>query len=267
MGYPQPDADRYSTGGAGFFRLKTTLTSDGDMYESAQGTHGLAIGPDSDISKVNVAYFDPQQEQQQSIVSISPDRPFPGFIQAANESGLYIPSNRPGRILIWPDELWFPEYGPPDYNIGGEVDRLDTERPILDVVEYFSPVGATPGRTDKIYLLETIPWVATGHSFFWVLPFYGRHYAVVTFRNITGNDISITCTGVNFGYNFDARQTETTLIATTVVASNTSFEDEILGSTDGMFDALAFELTHALVLPANPGVLSRLKIRVSDREA
>jgi len=60
MSYPPPNPDQYALNGYKFFRLNTPLISDGDMYESQQGANGFAIGPDSDISKVNIGYFDEQ---------------------------------------------------------------------------------------------------------------------------------------------------------------------------------------------------------------
>ena len=53
MSYPPPNPDNYALNGYKFFRLNTPLTSDGDMYESAQGGQGFAIGPQSDLSLGN----------------------------------------------------------------------------------------------------------------------------------------------------------------------------------------------------------------------
>ena len=60
MSYPQPNADQYAINGYQYFRLNTLLSSPGDIYESAQSALAIALGPESDISRVAVAYYDDQ---------------------------------------------------------------------------------------------------------------------------------------------------------------------------------------------------------------
>ena len=74
MSYPQPSADQYAIKGYQFFRLNTLLTSPGDIYQSQQSGHAFAIGPESDISNVNVAYFDDQVPNFMAQTVISPQR-------------------------------------------------------------------------------------------------------------------------------------------------------------------------------------------------
>jgi len=274
MGYPQPDANKYSTGGAGFFRLNTTLSSDGDIYQSEQGAHGLAIGPDSDVDKVIVAYFDPQVDQQMSQVAVSPDRPFPGFIQAANESGLYVPANRPGRILFWPDAIFNPNWVPgnDDTLVNDPAVRIDIEVPTIDVVEYFAPGPATAGRNDKRYYLQNLPIPNAGGVvapvfFFYNVPFYGRRYACVKYRpNVVSGTAKITAFGVTYRMSDDPANSslETTVIAEAAVTNLTVFEDEILASADGMYDAIYVKLEYSAKPPAGFG--GELEIIVSDQE-
>src|SRR5688572_10301119 len=119
MTYPPPNPDLYAVSGQGFFRLNTALLSDGDIYESQQGSHGFAIGPESDISKVNIAYWDETQPRLMNQISISPTRPFPGKFVAVNDEAEYAPSGRPARLLIWPEELYNADFRPSDFDPGG----------------------------------------------------------------------------------------------------------------------------------------------------
>jgi hypothetical protein len=171
VSYPQPNFDQYALNGYKFARLNTPLISDGDIYESQQGAQGFAIGPDSDISKVNVAYFDDQVPRFLNQVAITPERAFPGFFAARNEVN-YVPSNRPGRILIWSDEFYNNTWQPfPGIDTGG---RIDFEVPVLDVIQYFAPAAQSmnQGRNDKEYWYDFLnpPFAAasvsgTGDSF------------------------------------------------------------------------------------------------------
>lgn len=272
MSYPQPNSNQFATNGGGFFRLNTPLVSDGDIYESEQGAHGFAIGPDSDISRVTIAYFDPQQPQRQSLITVSPGRPFPGFVQAANSEGLYVPSNRPGRILMWPTDIFNAQFQPEQGGIG--TGRVDIEAPVLDIIEYFSPGPATPGRIDKTYYMEIIPW-QDGEGWYWVIPFYGRKYASVGFSYplATGQVVSLKLVGVTYMLTDDGGNAaiETILQDTVAVtagygnATGQGFRREILASTDGMFDALYVKLTHSVAGAYNPG-RAPLAITVSDSE-
>jgi len=154
VSYPQPNFDQYALNGYKFARLNTPLISDGDIYESQQGAQGFAIGPDSDISKVNIAYFDDQVPRFMNQVAITPERSFPGFFAARNEVN-YVPSNRPGRILLWSDELYNNTWNPAPFEVGG---RIDFEVPVLDVIQYFAPAAQSmnQGRNDKEYWYDFI---------------------------------------------------------------------------------------------------------------
>ncbi len=240
MSYPQPNADLYAINGSKFFRLNTPLVSDGDIYESAQSTAGLAIGPDSDISKVNIAYFDDQVQGFQNQLAISPQRPFPGLIAARNEVG-YEPSNVPGRILMWPDDLYNPDWRPSDFDPGQW--RLDFVQPVLDVVEYFSPVGQVVGRNDKTYRYHQIP-INNSNGGFWglVIPFYGRRYASIFFGNlrVTNDPITLAVYGLTYSQgSFGDQDSELTIIsAGAAVAAGASTMRIAKASTTGMHDAL-----------------------------
>lgn len=264
MTYPQPDADRYAIGGQSFFRLNTTLISDGDIYESAQGAHGFAIGPDSDISRAVIQYFDDQVARFMNQVSISTSRPFAGNIAARNDSR-YAPSNVPGRILIWPDELFDVDWRPTDYDPGAW--RLDFERPTIDVVEYFSPIGLQSQRNDKSYQYDQLALPNLGVGGFWglALPYYGRKFAHVLLTNRTGSDVTnYAIYGLTFSQTGETTQRE--LLAPATVADDATSNKVIKASTDGMYDYLFIQSASASAAVGGTYPVN-LRITVSDRES
>jgi len=301
VSYPQPNADQYALNGYKFFRLNTPLISDGDMYESQQGAQGFAIGPDSDISKVNIGYFDDQVPRFLNQVAITPERAFPGFIAARNDTN-YVPANRPGRILIWSDELYNPTWSPSFIDIAG---RIDFEVPVMDVVQYFAPAAQAmnQGRNDKEYWYDFIPAPPStfGSPNTWVLviPFYGRRFFTMNFKSdetVQVADIDVSISGLH--YKPGTNNTAATVMPLinkdgganfpkVTVPPNTLFNcvirasDNSLGGakwnvgnnptvstfqiTSGMFDALAIQF-----FASSPGILSAAqntcRIRTSDRE-
>lgn len=193
MGYPQPDADQYAINGYDFFRLNTLLASPGDIYESAQGGHALAIGPDSDIASVIVNYFDQQNDTRLNELVISQNRSFVSRIDA-NNLGTYLPAARPAKVLIWPNDLWNPEFFP--FFTGNERSDGSTqilEVPRLDVIEYFQPQESlVPKRSDKTWFYQTVTTPLAGGgspspSAFITIPYYGRRYAKIRLAQHTGS--------------------------------------------------------------------------------
>lgn len=182
MGYPQPSSNAYAVKGYQFFRLNTLLATPGDIYESEQGGLAVALGPDSDIARVQVSYFDDQAPDFFNQVTISNDRSFVGRIDA-NLDGTYTPANRPARILIAPLDLWNPQFEPPNTVFHtGDTHLLITPR--LDVIEYLSepPAGLVPQRSDKVFSFPEVPIVdpfvtpPTVPQAFITVPYYGRKF-------------------------------------------------------------------------------------------
>lgn len=268
MSYPQPNADQYALNGYKFFRLNTPLTSDGDMYESQQGAQGFAIGPDSDISKVNIGYFDEQVPRFLNQVAITPERAFPGFIAARNEAN-YVPSGRPGRILIWSDELYNPTWDPQPIDVAA---RIDFEVPVMDVVQYFAPAAQAmnQGRNDKEYWYDFIaaPPAGIGVANSWtvVLPWYGRRYFNLTWQNNQAVSVRLLITGLHYKPGTaNTAAIQTILVNVVVPAFTQSDVRVILASLAGTFDALA------ITFASEGGQISRtiqstIRIRTSDRE-
>lgn len=200
MSYPPPNPDNYALNGYKFFRLNTPLISDGDVYESQQGAQAFAIGPDSDISKVNIGYFDDQVPGFLNQFAITPERSFPGFIAARNDVR-YMPSGRPGRTLIWSDELYNPTWNPEPVDVAL---RIDFEVPVMDVVQYFAPTGlaTNQGRNDKEYWYDFIeaPPAGVGIINEWivVIPWYGRRYLDLAWQNNQANGVQVSVSGLHY---------------------------------------------------------------------
>ena len=302
MSYPPPNADQYSINGYKFFRLNTPLISDGDVYQSQQGAQGFAIGPDSDVSKVNIAYFDDQVPNFLNQIAITPERSFPGLIAAQNDK-TYAPANTPGRILIWSDELYNPTWSPSFIDIAG---RIDFEVPVMDVVQYFAPAGnaMNQGRNDKEYWYPFLnaPANAFGpNTWVIVIPFYGRRYFSMNFQSdgtVQTADIQVTINGLHYkpGTN-ETAATAVPLIGDSPPGAGFPFvnvppgfvfnctllsSDKSTGGAKwpannnpviptlqmaaGMFDALAIQFTTTATDGIKRTAANNVRIRTSDRE-
>lgn len=199
MSATQPSANRYAINGYQFWRLNTLIQSPGDIYESEQSGLAFALGPESDVSKVAVAYYDDQVPTFINTTLIDPSRSFVGRLDARNDAR-YQPANRPGRVLIWPADNYNPDYTPSaavGYAGGDVVERI---LPRLDVLQYFTdPPGILPRRADREYRFESYK-PATGARWI-VLPTYGRKFGSIT---VTNRNASLAFTFRVVGVNYAA---------------------------------------------------------------
>lgn len=262
MSYPQPNADQYCISGYQYFRLNTPLSSPGDIYESAQSGHALAVGPESDIANVVVNYFDDQVRTFIQQTVISPSRAFVGRVDARNDA-LYSPAQRPGRVLFWPADIFDPNFHPISFNVAAH-DVMLFITPQLDVIQYFTPIESMgPARIDKSYLFQNYPATSGGTQFI-VIPYYGRKYCYAQFTNRNTTDpATFGVIGVNYAITQDDSAVpyhqETQILAPTPVITNASVTQMITSGEQGMFDALVFSV--------QGGDPSPLRIVVSDTPA
>lgn len=267
MSYPQPSSDDYAIKGVQFFRLLTPLTSPGDIYESAQSGHAMALGPQSDVANAVVAYFDAQVQTFVNVTAIGPRRTFVGRIDARNDAK-YAPSGRPGRILIFPADLFDPSFQPSGFVADSQT--LTFVTPILDVIEYFSPqqsLGAY--RDDKTYRFEGIP--NNGASGWIIIPYWGRKSATIRFTNFTSDNLQTEIRGVNYFIQDGTNAVERTLLSSSPIGSgaardivltsnaNTVPASPITIANVGAFDALAIFMQITTQDGATP-----LEVTVSD---
>jgi hypothetical protein len=205
--YRQPNVDKYAINGYSFLRLNQKLASPGDIFESPQGAHAFAIGPNSDVSRVNIAYFDEQlPETYLNKITISPQRSFAELITAFNDTKNYSPSKVPARILIWPAEIFDQTFRPPGFD--ADNNGLVFEQPEIDIIQAFAPApGILGARVDKTYYYDTIPFPGEGIISYALVPYYGRRYASIQIQNRSHNTatpaniagkLNVTVSGINF---------------------------------------------------------------------
>src|SRR5271154_733772 len=84
-----------------FYRLKEAVESPGSIYEIDESALAIYIGPDSDISEVQVTYFNPDEPLGLETATVSVNGPFVGRLDALLKTT--IPSTgQPARILLSP---------------------------------------------------------------------------------------------------------------------------------------------------------------------
>lgn len=289
MSYPQANADDSVVKGSKFFRLNTLLASPGDIYESSQGANAMAIGPDSDISEVLVAYPDPTQPTGINQLVVSNTRSMVGLVPVNNTGQAYLPANRPGKIYMSPNNLWNPDFMKPD--TGTFTHLLETPR--LDVIQYFQPQASlVPQRRDKTYTYQSVVVPDGDGSIARItVPFYGRKYASITILHASGpqGGLQVEIDGVILTYGDTSTGTSTSGFLVPLAARDfnnpigsstpytftvgpaglgqlqtaTDGSQALLGSVGGgAFDLLSV----ALIRPAAPAVLGQVfcEITVSD---
>lgn len=261
MSFPQPSANAYAADGSKFFRIRTPLSSPGDIYESSQSGHAFALGPESDLANINMAYFDDQAPTFMQLTSISPLRTFVGRVDARLDAK-FSPAQRPGKLLFWANDIYDPAFRPRgfDANLG---DSIQFVPPIFDLIEYFEPVSSlVPAREDKSYLFQEYPF--TTRTFFLVIPYYGRKYGFIQFVNRNATDpTTFGISGVNYAITQNGPPNpyhiETVIRAPAAVVTNAQVTSIVTATNAGMFDALVFSLTNVgpaplrILMSDNPG--------------
>lgn len=255
----QPNVDQAVIAGGDFVRMKQFAASAGDLYESTQSSYAVAVGPESDFDEYTIAYWDAQQSTtRMSQVSISTGRPFLGRLNARNKQ-LYLPAQRPGRILFYPTPLWQSDYLPSGFN--PVQDKIVFETPVLDVIQYFTPNQApNTSRVDKTYEYDQLPFGLD--DCFVLIPYYGRKYAFVKYRNKTDQAIDLSIDGLNWTITEDG-PTITSIRAAAAVAAGAEAEKVITAEANGLFDYLQITFNPAAAFAGT----NQLRVTVSDTVA
>ena len=243
MAYPQPDSNLPVTKKLPIFRIQTPLISAGDVYESEQGCSAVVVGPQSDISRVRLSYYDDNAQAQGFMQQafVTPDRGFIGPISARNEA-TYQPSNVKGRILINSDDVFQPAYNPGSF---ASDERIQIS-PILDVIQYFgSPPNVLPQRADKLYRWDSPILINPNNkACAIIIPYYGRKFAKYTFDNQSAEVITFGVFGLDFIESTSSvTGTEHQILASAAVAAGNKVKGVVRASVDGMFDALILNVT------------------------
>lgn len=244
MTYPQPSATDYATHRYGFFRLNATLSSPGDIYEAAQSANAFAIGPDSDIANAVAVYIDDYADTTTLMqqIAFSANRAVVGSIYE-REDVRYMPADRSGRILLYCNDIFDPNFRPDTFD--PDNDTIEIVTPVLDIMQYFAPQPSLgPARVDRRYYFQDYQ-VFAGAQWL-VLPFYGRRYGSIRFKNTSTGAAAISVYGVNYGITphfgvplAERSNQETTLLGPTALAAGGRKDVLVLASVNGSFDAIA----------------------------
>ncbi len=183
MTYPQTSAEEAINNGQEYWRLFTELESSGDIYEAAVSARAVVVGPESDVSRINLTYYDKQSANAANQVCVSIDKPLTGRIDALFSSP-YSSGDR-ARVLISTADLLPPaNYQPQGFDDGNDI--LEIVQPRIDLYYYLNEQpGFIAPRSDRFHLFEALPFTGTfDESIWYVIPFYGRRFAECTFKSL-----------------------------------------------------------------------------------
>jgi hypothetical protein len=256
MSYPQPPAENALIALERFYRLNTPLVSDGDIYEAAVGASAFALGPDSDVANVNIGYFTGQGTPTfMQTISVGPGVTVAAEIFATNQQ--YMPSKRPGRILLWPEE----RYNPDTSALFSDPSRVDTIPPVLDVIQFFGPPPASLDgrRKDKRYYFQQLPSNGVD-DYYLIVPYYGRRYANIKLWNCPG---TLEIMGMSYAQAAGALDQIVRLaLASPIPNPPITSQWVITAGAHGMHDALVLRFTGDTTSQPTP-----LSIILSDNES
>ncbi len=244
MTYPQAQASQEILEGQTFFRLFTQLISSGDAYEMDASALAFCIGPQSDIARARVTYYDPTSPTKSSSFVVSVDSPFIGRIDRLG-SQVYPVSGNPANILITPEDLVNNEWQPPAYNPANQL--ISFVKPNIDLQGFFTDPPVLPARradfTRKGQLTIIDDGGGTGTTYL-VLPYYRRKYASIKFLSSALAASAVDVVGVSFALGappFDAM--EELIINAGVIAPTDTSAFEVRATQDGLFDYLSIQVT------------------------
>jgi hypothetical protein len=262
-----------------YFRIFQDIGSSGDIFELNVSAKAMFIGPQSDVQRVDVTYYDPRAPDGSNLrtVEVSVDNPFVGRLDALMGTPVpntgppvtpgVVATQSPARMLVSLKDLIEDDYVPYDLNNDPLIIRVP---PQIDFYQYFKePSNLAPVRADKTFLFSTTFLPVTENDLAFIVPYYGRRFARIVMVNQTGTDTP---------FSFEVRGVRLAIGKTTPAGTNKSAEVplgyrilaangmatlETRASEDGSFDLLVIRLiTDQFFLDAR-----NLRIDVSDREA
>jgi hypothetical protein len=269
MSFPQTTPVNSVRGGEEYWRLLTPLSSSGDIYEAEVSARAIVVGPDSDISKIDVTYYDVQNPNLANTASVSTDKPFIGRLDAfASEN--YQSGDR-ARVLISTSDLLPPAGFRPQG--AGVADPLSIIQPNIDLLFYLNeePTFIAP-RTNTTYRTEQNPVDVLAPPNWVMFPFYGRRYANITMKNVldfvTPTTVVVNVYGINFsniisdpGLQDNGHQQEL-LATTTIVPFGVSGVTQSIQITNRAFDYLALSYDPSVAFPTRTSFV--INAEVSD---
>jgi hypothetical protein len=266
--------------GQEYWRLTQALESSGDIFEIDVSAKGLAIGPDSDVGRVNVTYYDPSVESNIRSVSVGVGNPFSGRLDSLNATPIAgtgdpptVPQT-PARLLIHLNDIVDNAYQP--YDQVGPNPLIIRVQPIIDFFTFLSdPTELPRERSDKTSLFSVAFNTDVNSVTYYMVPYYGRRFARATLTNQSGlvgtgdqqlrlrgirlNQGAATVSGGNVSGQLDLGEASYPPNGT---VNLTTFARE-----DGQFDLLQVEVDPPAGMTAPPQGTLSLRVDVSDRES
>lgn len=163
-----------------FYRLKQELQSSGDIFEVDVGTKAIYLGPESDISEVQIMYYNPDEPLSLETATVSVNGPFIGRIDTLLKTEVSS-TGQPARILVSPVDLVNTAYVNPSTNPYRRY-NLPT---LIDLFFALQPLPEVPAvRPDRTIRLPQVPWSPsavgmTDGSTDLYIPIYGRRMVSV----------------------------------------------------------------------------------------
>jgi hypothetical protein len=277
MSYPQPIASKEVLEGQEFFRLFTQLTSSGDSYEIDVSTKAFCIGPQSDIARARISYWDPENAANAQSFVVNKGEAFFGRVDAF-EQARYSRPNLPGRIIVTPEDM-YDRAALLNYVSGPALQQiLVLHEPKIDLLSFLSPPNFTPLKRDAATYrgrMQLIP----GRGFRILVPWYGRRFASITLTNYTGiANFTGEARGLNFtpdeevgvsppGVTDLQRFTMSPTFSWSAVVGSTQVV-EIKSSQEGLFDYLEFVVNKTTpgTIPASNNNTIYYTVTVRDEE-
>ncbi len=163
--------------GQDHFRLKEVVQSFGSNYEIQESAQSIFLGPDSDISEVEIQYYNPAAPLSLMTARVSPGAPFVGRIDSLG--GTKVSSTQdPATILVYPIDVVNNQYVRPTPDAPGPSRRSNVNA-IIDLIFANQKLPVIPAqRADKTHRFLAVPFeYVNGNpdgSTDIVIPMYGR---------------------------------------------------------------------------------------------
>lgn len=246
--FPQTKASTRVQRSQDFWRLQTDVLHHGEVYEIDTSAKVFAIGPESDVPRVQLAYFDPQQQGQVSLATVSIEQPFIGRLDAL--LGETFPAGRvPGQILATPDILLNPNHRSRGITTINESWIL----PRFDLLGYIREPNHLPTkRSDfvhrgNLWVREPDSGGTAEHTI--LVPWYGRRFFEITFQAFDPQQPTenVEILGATFTRLKDGQLSEEQIIAPAVMNVGTGTGEltrhTVKASNDGRHDYIVVRVT------------------------
>lgn len=266
MSYPQlAQASAETLEGQDYFRLFTEIQSSGDIYEMDTSAQAFVIGPQSDIARARVTYFDPSNPAQASSFVVSVDSPFIGRVDSI--ASTKYPNGTSAKILITPEDIINNSFVPSGI---GQADIRALVKPKLDLLGYLAPpFSFPPKRADftksGICVINDDGGHVSGTSYL-TLPYYRRRFASLKFLNLTAGQITVSAIGYVWLPALASRYIDTQLLAASNIAAGADGSFNIKASTVGLHDAILIKVFGVISDGTNPAACVYYDVVLTDEE-